>query len=97
VEEARKAALEELVPKAVLVLRAHLGEGDEVNPGAWRAALRLFEHAFGRAPEAVEEPIRLPDSEEAILALSWREMTSLAATYAAELSVNHLPSEASAS
>ena len=44
---------------------------------------------------AGEEPIRLPDSEEAILALSWHEMTAMAATYAAELSVNRLPSEAS--
>jgi hypothetical protein len=50
VEEARQAALEELTPKALKVLKAHLGEGDEVNPHAWRAALRVFEHAYGRAP-----------------------------------------------
>src|SRR5438874_13679147 len=53
-EEARAKALEELVPKALKVLTAHLGEGDEMNPEAWRAALRVFEHAFGRAPEQAE-------------------------------------------
>ena len=42
VEEARQAALDELVPRALKVLRAHLGEGDEVNADAWRAALRVF-------------------------------------------------------
>jgi hypothetical protein len=61
VEEARQAALEELTPKALRVLRAHLGEGDEVNPHAWRAALRVFEHAYGRAPEQAVEPDGLPD------------------------------------
>jgi hypothetical protein len=78
VEEARATALEELVPKAVLVLRAHLGEGDEVNPAAWRAALRVFEHAYGRAPEAVDEPVPFPDSPEALAALSWEQMKLLA-------------------
>ena len=52
VEEARQAALEELIPKSLQVLRAHLGEGDSVNPEAWRAALRVFEHAYGRAGRA---------------------------------------------
>jgi len=47
VEEARQAALEELIPKSLQVLRAHLGDGDTVNPDAWRAALRVFEHAYG--------------------------------------------------
>jgi hypothetical protein len=48
VEEARRAALEELVPKALRVLNEHLDTG---GPDAWRAALRVFEHAYGRAPE----------------------------------------------
>ena len=43
--EARAAALEQLVPAAVKSLAAHLGDGD---PAAWRAALRVFEQAFGR-------------------------------------------------
>ena len=47
VEEARQAALEALIPKSLQVLRAHLGDGDAVNPDAWRAALRVFEHAYG--------------------------------------------------
>lgn len=88
VEEARATALEALVPKAVQVLQAHLGEGDDVNPGAWRAALRVFEHAFGRAPEAVDEPVPFPDSPEALEALSWEQMKVLAATVAAEPAFN---------
>jgi hypothetical protein len=52
VEEARRAALDELVPKALRVLSEHLDKG---GPDAWRAALRVFEHAYGRAPEQPEE------------------------------------------
>jgi hypothetical protein len=63
VEEARQAALDELVPKALKVLKAHLGEGDEVNPDAWRAALRVFDHQFGRAPEQVEEVVLPADAD----------------------------------
>jgi hypothetical protein len=40
------------VPAAVKSLRAHLGDGD---PLAWRAALRVFEQAFGRPVDVVEE------------------------------------------
>src|SRR5262249_37650968 len=54
--EARAAALEELVPVAIKSLRAHLGDGD---PAAWRAALRGFEHAFGRPTEFPDEPVDL--------------------------------------
>jgi hypothetical protein len=43
--EARAAALEALVPPAILSLKAHPGTGD---PLAWRAALRVLEHAIGR-------------------------------------------------
>jgi hypothetical protein len=71
------------------VLRAHLGEGDEVNPGAWRAALRVFEHAYGRAPEAVDEPMSFPDSEEALAALSWEQMKVLAVSLVAESGGDH--------
>jgi len=59
---ARRAALEELIPKSLQVLRAHLGDGDTVNPDAWRAALRVFEHAYGRAPEQVEPVAGLPET-----------------------------------
>jgi hypothetical protein len=40
------------VPPAILSLKAHLGTGD---PLAWRAALRVLEHAIGRPNEAPEE------------------------------------------
>ena len=83
VEEARQAALDELVPKALKVLKAHLGEGDEVNPDAWRAALRVFEHQFGRAPEQIEEVV-LPADADGIAALSWQQMQILAATLMSE-------------
>jgi hypothetical protein len=33
------------------VLRAHPGKDDQVNPDARRAAFRVFERAFGRAPQ----------------------------------------------
>jgi hypothetical protein len=55
VEEARHAALDRLTPKALRVLEAHLGEGDEVNPDSWRAALRIFDHAFGRPGELADQ------------------------------------------
>jgi hypothetical protein len=81
VEEARRAALEELVPAAIKSLRAHLGDGD---PAAWRAALRVFEHAFGRAPEVVEDDVSLPSSEAEVGRLSWAQMQLLAARIVAE-------------
>ena len=40
------------MPAAVKSLTAHLGDGD---PAAWRAALRVFEQAFGRPVEMAEE------------------------------------------
>jgi hypothetical protein len=77
VEEARAAALEELVPKAVKVLRAHLGEADEVNPQAWRAALRVFEHAYGRAPDQVEAEEELPQTPDEISRMSTAQLAAL--------------------
>lgn len=52
-DEAREEALERLLPKALAVLAAHLGEGEEINAGSWRAALRVFEYAYG-GPAAEE-------------------------------------------
>jgi hypothetical protein len=40
-------ALQVLVPKALLVLGKHLGEGDEVNADAWRAAVRILSTPSG--------------------------------------------------
>jgi hypothetical protein len=48
------AALDELVPAAVKSLKAHLGDGD---PTAWRAALTVFEQAFGRPADVPEEDV----------------------------------------
>jgi hypothetical protein len=70
------------------VLRAHLGEGDEVNLHAWRAALRVFEHAYGPAPEQAVEPDGLPDDPAEIENLSWVRMRVLAARYPEELEGN---------
>jgi hypothetical protein len=50
------------------VLEVHLGEGDDVNPDAWRAAQRIFEHAFGR-------PRELPEETEPQQTLDARAMT----------------------
>lgn len=78
VDEARQAALDELTPKALMVLKAHLGEGDEINPNAWPAALRVFEHAFGRAPEQAAEELALPEVAAQAAALDWRQLRMLA-------------------
>jgi hypothetical protein len=55
VAEARQAALDGLVARALRVLKAHLGDDSEVNPNAWPAALKLFEYAYGREPEQEAE------------------------------------------
>lgn len=96
VEEARQAALDELVPKALQVLKAHLGEGDDVNPDAWRAALRVFEHQFGRAPEQIDEVV-LPAEAEGVAALSWQQLQILAATLMTEPASIESPSSSSSS
>jgi hypothetical protein len=96
VEEARQAALDELVPKALQVLKAHLGEGDDVNPDAWRAALRVFEHQFGRAPEQIDEVV-LPAEAEGVAALSWQQLQILAATLMTEPASIESPSSSTSS
>jgi hypothetical protein len=83
VDEARERALDELTPRALQVLKLHLGSEDEPNPGAWRAALRIFEHRFGPAPASND--IAMPTSEDEIAMLSWTEMTVLAARLVNEL------------
>ena len=55
VDEARSEALERLLPKATRVLEEHLDSG---RPDAWRSALRVLEHGWGRAPEhLVPQPV----------------------------------------
>ena len=67
--------MDELVPKALKVLNAHLDKG---GPDAWRAALRIFEHQYGRAPEQPEEPLVIPDNIEDVEKLSWGQLLYLA-------------------
>lgn len=74
-DEARAAALEELVPSAIRSLQNHLGDGD---PASWRAALRVFELAFGPPPEPDGEPA-IPTSADEVARLGWRELQLLAA------------------
>jgi hypothetical protein len=52
--EARAVALEELVPKAITVLGEHLESG---RPDAWRPALKVLEHAWGRPADQVEASV----------------------------------------
>jgi hypothetical protein len=74
VEEARRAALDQLVPKALKVLNEHLDKG---GPDAWRAALRIFEHQFGRAPEQREESLLMPTTAEEVRQLSTDQLLRL--------------------
>jgi hypothetical protein len=53
VDEARAEALERLVPKAIRVLEEQLDAGGK---DAWRPALRVLDHAWGRPPEHLAEP-----------------------------------------
>jgi len=85
VEEARRAALDQLVPKALKVLNAHLDKG---GPDAWRAALRIFEHQYGRAPEQPEEPFVMPTTVEEVEKLSWGQLLYLAGENADDLGFN---------
>ena len=47
----RRSALDELVPQSLKVLKEHLESG---KPDAWRPALRILDHAWGRPKETVE-------------------------------------------
>jgi hypothetical protein len=60
VDEARAEALERLVPKAVRVLEEQLDSG---RPDAWRSALRVLEHGWGRPPEQITTEAALDDGE----------------------------------
>ena len=91
VEDARRAALDELTPRAILVLKAHLDEGRS----SWRAALRIFEHQFGRAPEQAVEPFVMPETIEDLEKLSTRHLLYLAGEHADELGNGGSPSEPS--
>jgi hypothetical protein len=78
-DEARERALDELTPRALGVLRDHLGDPENPNPASWKAALAIFAHAYGAAPIKPSESIQLPESASEIAALSWRELQVVAA------------------
>ena len=67
------------------VLNAHLDGG---GPDAWRAALRIFEHQYGRAPEQPDEPFVMPTTVEEVEKLSWGQLLFLAGEHADDLGIN---------
>lgn len=82
-EEARVAALEELVPKALRVLRDELDQG---GPNAVRAALKLLDHAWGRPTEHVT--LGVPEEGEVDLReLSDHELEQLKQRLRAQIGV----------
>ena len=84
-EEARRAALDELVPKALRVLNDDLDKG---GADAWRAALRVFEYEFGRAAEQPQEPFAMPTTVEEFEKLSWGQLLYLAGENAEALGID---------
>ena len=78
VSEAREAALAELVPPSIVTLKAHIESG---APDAWKAGIRVLELAFARTDASDE--FRLPSDPAEIEAMSWKQMTFLAASLTA--------------
>src|SRR5262245_45049596 len=78
VTEAREAALAELVPPSIATLKAHIESG---APDAWKASVRVLELAFARTDNV--EQFRFPTDLAEIDAMSWKQMTFLAATLTA--------------
>jgi hypothetical protein len=62
--EARTAALERLVPKAIRVLEDHLDSG---RPDAWRSACKILEHSWGRPPEPLIDVVAPVEIDPAAL------------------------------
>jgi hypothetical protein len=50
--------------------------------------LRIFEHAYGRAPDQPLEPDDLPEDPDELANLSWDRLRTLAARYSVELDGN---------
>jgi len=82
-----------LVPPAIRSLRAHLADG---NPEAWRAALRVFEHAFGRTQEQATptEDLTLPTSAWDVQNLTWTQLQMMPARVLGELPTGETEIEA---
>jgi hypothetical protein len=62
-DEAREAALERLMPKAIRVLEAKIDANDQ---DSWRAAVKLIEYGWGRPVEQVEVRADTPVEELSI-------------------------------
>lgn len=76
--ERREAALDALVPGSLRALAAHLGDAENPNPAAWRAALKVLELRFGPAAPEPEE-VSLPISADDVTGMSWQQLQLLAA------------------
>lgn len=72
IAEAREAALAELTPKALRVIAEHLDSG---RPDAWRSALRVLDHAFGR-PDVAEPPRAFEIGETDVMNLTPAEVAA---------------------
>ena len=77
VEEARAAAIERLVPKAIPVIEEQLDAGGKE---AVRPALRLLDHAWGRPPEhVVESEVPVPTTQSEIEQMPTAQLLELLA------------------
>jgi hypothetical protein len=52
------------------------------------SCLRVFEHAYGRAPEQPIEDVGMPDNPDDMARLSWEQLKILAVRHAEELEGN---------
>lgn len=60
-----------LVPKAIRVLEEHLESG---RTDAWRPALRVLEHGWGRPPEKIEAEPVLEDGDLDVTRMSTAQL-----------------------
>ena len=77
--ERREATLDALIPASLRCLGAHLGDEQNPNPDAWRAALKLLELRFGAAPTEAEN-VSLPVAADDVERMSWQQLQLLAAS-----------------
>lgn len=77
--EARERALAELEPRAMAVLREHLDRG---GADAWRAALTIFSHRYGRPQDHVVVDTGAPDIVADLRALSSDDLARLRERFA---------------
>jgi hypothetical protein len=71
--------LDGLLPASLRALKAHLGDEQNPNPDAWKAAGKILELRYGPAPTEPESVV-LPSDPDGIERLTWQQMRSLAAS-----------------